>query len=149
MTGAHPNTARHSETQPRHPFAASLSARWRSFQRFSLSNRIRIAAGLATVLFAIVCGVYALIFFNHRETATCDVVSVGGEHFASRGIGEIWDVTTSCGVYSINSGTWVLNDRAASELANSLQTSPGHNTYRLDFQGWGTGRIIIGATFVN
>ncbi len=87
----------------------------------------------------------AVFFFTHRESDTCDVTSVGTEHPATRGIGEIWTVATSCGTYSINTGTFAISEPQARTLAASLDTTPGENRYLIEFQGWGVGRSIVGA----
>ena len=149
MKRAHSAEPGHAGPPPASFLIASLSAWGRSVRAAPLSANIRGAFGVVAILFAIVVGIVALFFFNHRESATCDVTSVAGPRLPSRGTGEIWDVTTSCGVYTISSGTWVLSTQAAASLADSLQTAAGHNTYRLDFQGWGGARIIIGARLVS
>lgn len=114
--------------------------------RYSVMDKVGMVAGIATVLFAIVVGgVVEPLFLAHRETATCNVTHVSGAEISSRGGQTYWDVTTSCGDYSIDTATLALNVHEGAQLAASFETTPGHNTYVLEFQGWGVGRGIVGA----
>jgi len=116
------------------------------FSDLSWPDKVRYFLGPIALSAALGGGVVAVIFFTHRESAVCDVTSVGAEHAATRGFGYLWTVETSCGTYSINTGGLAISESQGRALAASLRTTPGENRYLIEFQGWGVGRSIVGAT---
>jgi hypothetical protein len=86
-----------------------------------------------------------VIFVTHRETAICQVTEVSRPLLNTRDQPH-WDVQTSCGTTSINPADLSVTDQQGLRLATSLDTAPGRNTYRLEFEGFGILRELVGAT---
>jgi hypothetical protein len=95
---------------------------------------------VAAILYALGAGVWALFWFNHRESAICQVTSEAGPFDGGRNY--YWKITTSCGTYIVNQGDFDLDKSKADDLANELRID---GNYKLTFLGWGTGREIVAA----